>query len=205
MKIKPIVGYEGLYSVTDDGRVFSHPKANKYNPKHRGLWLKKTTDNNGYDYVSLHKNRKQIKKAVHRLVCEAFLSNPYHKPQINHKNGNKTDNRLVNLEWATAKENIRHAHKEGLSKTSEKSKKASRERLLRWMATEKGKETLSRLGKSKRKLNPEQIKTILMLQEQGVSAYAVAKTMPVSKPQILKIYHRTIYKDVIDEQNYIMR
>ena len=204
MKIKPVIGYEGLYSITDGGMVFSHPKVNKYNPNHKGLWLKKVTDNNGYDYVGLHKNKKQSKKSVHRLVCEAFLANPDRRPQINHKNGVKTDNRLENLEWATAKENIAHSYKTGLAKASEKSIRMSAIRLDKWNRSETGRATASKNGKAKRKLTPDQIKTILILQQQGASAYSVAKTMPVSKNQILKIYHRKIYKELIDEQSHII-
>jgi len=101
MKIKEIRGLEGKYSVDEDGNVFSHI---------RGRKLKPVLMSTGYYYVRLTgKNR-----LVHRLVAEAFLPDFLEKPQVNHKDGNKLNNQLSNLEMATAKENILHAFKMGL-------------------------------------------------------------------------------------------
>ena len=71
-------------------------------PKYKGLtpWL--TT---GYPTVSLGRRNKQL---VHRLVAEAFIPNPERRPQVNHKNGDRTDNRVNNLEWVSSRENILH-------------------------------------------------------------------------------------------------
>ena len=73
---------------------------------------------NGYYNVDLYNDGVRKKVRVHRVVGETFLDNPYNKPQINHKDGNKSNNEVDNLEWVTASENIRHAFDNGLAKAS---------------------------------------------------------------------------------------
>lgn len=114
---KDIKGYEGVYMVSNMGRVKSLPRytgaAHECNLEERVLTLieKKDKKNKvGYLVVSLKKNKKPRSEYVHRIVAKAFLENPENKPTVNHINGNKHDNRVENLEWATYAENNQHAH-----------------------------------------------------------------------------------------------
>lgn len=106
---KDIDGYEGEYQVSNLGRV----KSNKSN----GHIL--TPFDNGYGYltVKLSKHCKVKKHKVHRLVAIAFLDNPNHQTDVNHKDGNKHNNNKSNLEWCSRSHNLRHAYGTGLRKT----------------------------------------------------------------------------------------
>lgn len=115
---KDIIDFEGLYQISNLGRVKSLER--KVSCGHGALRtvsdriLKFGKLRTGYFYVNLCKDHKYYTKTVHRLVVIAFISNPYNKPQVNHKSGIKTENGVSNLEWATSKENCVHAVKTGL-------------------------------------------------------------------------------------------
>ena len=98
----------GIYFVNELGEVESRFPGKKI---HR---LKPKKDRAGYHSVTVLEGGKKHSKFVHRLVAEAFLYNQYNKPEVNHINGIKTDNRLQNLEWVTHSENMQHAHDTGL-------------------------------------------------------------------------------------------
>lgn len=82
--------------------------------------LKPRLCKNGYTQVSIKSDEKEkfINQYVHRLVAVAFIENPENKPEVNHKDGNKQNNSVINLEWCTASENQKHRHTVGITKTS---------------------------------------------------------------------------------------
>lgn len=102
---KDVVGYEGLYQVSSLGRI----KNNK------GKVLKQEISSQGYLRIKLRKNKQSKSFHVHRIELIAFTS-PNKNMQVNHIDGDKNNNRLENLSWCTASENIRHAIKLGLFK-----------------------------------------------------------------------------------------
>lgn len=115
---KEIEGYEGLYRVGTNGQVKSMERmvdnGRGGKMKIQEKILKPTPDGHGYLQVNLSKDGKEKKHKVHRLVGETFLENFENKETINHMDGNKENNNMWNLFWATNKENIAHAHENGL-------------------------------------------------------------------------------------------
>lgn len=101
---KPIVEYAGKYEVSNFGRVRNA----------RGAMLKPFLTHGGYLMVALCDKGSKTNYRLNRLVAEAFIPNPDRKKEVNHKNGRKTDNNAVNLEWSTKSENMRHAYQNGL-------------------------------------------------------------------------------------------
>ena len=105
---RAVLGYEGLYEVSNFGRVRSSPHevptkiGTRISP---GRVMKLQPFKLGYMGVCLSKDNKQALKTVHRLVAEAFIENPDNLPQVNHKDENKANNSVDNLEWVTATEN----------------------------------------------------------------------------------------------------
>lgn len=111
--LKDIKGYEGLYSVDELGNVYSYPKKTRKGIRKLNPVLQRT----GYLMLDLVKDKIRKKKLVHRAVAEAFIPNPNNKEQVNHINGNKQDNRVLNLEWSTRSENQLHSIKIGIRST----------------------------------------------------------------------------------------
>jgi len=120
--MKAIPNYEGLYSVTEDGEVWSHI-TNKF--------LKASTTTNGYPAVTLSHGDYKRRLSIHRLVAITYIDNTHNKRTVNHIDGVKTNNHVDNLEWATYSENHKHAFKHGLMRISDKCKVIAKRNALK--------------------------------------------------------------------------
>ena len=94
------------YTFTEDGQIYSHISKK---------FLRQCDDKDGYKICAIkQKNGQRVTKRVHRIIASTYIDNPDCKPIVNHKDGNKANNHISNLEWVTAKENRRHAIHTGL-------------------------------------------------------------------------------------------
>ena len=120
---KDVCGYEGAYQISSLGNVRNS----------RTMYLlKPSKTNSGYYEVKLYdKNKsKSVHFRVHRLVATAFIDNPECKRTVNHIDGDKSNNTVSNLEWATHKENLRHAHDTGLIVASDKQRQSASRNIM---------------------------------------------------------------------------
>lgn len=106
---KDIEGFKGIYQISSDGKV-----RRKIGYGCRSERILKNQPIKGYERAVLHTKGHRTQFLVHRLVAGAFIPNPENKPEVNHKNGIKTDNRAENLEWVTSSENKIHGFRNGL-------------------------------------------------------------------------------------------
>lgn len=138
---KDIKGFEGLYQISNQGRLRSldrpvKQRSNSIQVK-KGKLIIQSKNHKGYPLANVSKGNKRYSRATHRLVAEAFIPNPENKPQINHIDGNKENNSVSNLDWVTASENIRHAinnglmiiNKENLAKATKKANKVNQKKV----------------------------------------------------------------------------
>ena len=118
---RDIQGFEGLYQISDHGRVKSNDRvisqSNRYGTTtihvYKGRILKESMNPNGYIHVDLHKEGKTIRFLIHRLVAIHFLEKQDGQNIINHLDGNKSNNTVSNLEWCTQSQNIQYAYDHG--------------------------------------------------------------------------------------------
>lgn len=162
---KPIVGYEGIYEISNLGKVKSFKFWYGDGEKERILTGYK---NLGYMTVGLSKNCKTVNVLLHRLVADAFIPNPENKPYINHKDCNKLNNGVSNLEWVTHSENMEHAFANNRFTKGEKRPLA--------------------------KLTEEQVKIIKQL---DLTQRRLASMFGISQMSISKIKSNKIWKHVV--------
>ena len=123
---KDVKGYEGIYKISNTGKVFSVERIEIIKENDReykrvigGKEIKIKKDKFGYMYVGLHKNGKRKMFKIHRLVAEAFVENPSNKKYVNHIDEDKTNNNYQNLEWVDFKFNIDYSNSRIVARVSE--------------------------------------------------------------------------------------
>lgn len=181
--LRDIPGWEQLYAVTCDGRVWAHPRewrsANGNRRSHNGMWLR--PDASGpYLRVTLQRDRAKSKQSVHRLVAAAWLPNPGKLPEVNHKDGVKRNNCTANLEWCTRSENHIHAWRIGLIKDT-----PERVEIRRQVAR--------KVAAKLRKLTMEQAASVRELHAKGRSINSLSKQFGIQRNGI---------KGILDGRNY---
>ena len=187
---KPIIGYEGLYEVSNFGRVRNRVKA-----------LSLLKDSSGYLQIQLSKNNKPSGKKVHRLVLEAFIGSPSTpKHQCNHKNGNKQDNRLENLEWVSPKENMVHAWKTGLNRMTPEQIEKNRQAHIGLKSSGITKQKLSRATRGCNNpsaiLNELQVRCIRRARDMGCRGIFLAQIFGVKPTTISMVFTRKCWNNV---------
>jgi hypothetical protein len=172
---KPIKGYDGIYEVSNFGRIKSY-RNNKWGIKKEFRVLKPGADGFGYKFVYLWKNKEKHLGRIHRLVANAFCLNPNKKPEVNHLDANPSNNHADNLEWVTKGENLAYAYKIGNRKP------------------------IRLLGDDSpvRKLSSFQVQRIRLMKEitPSLSFTEIAKIFKVTRPNIASIIKRKTWAEI---------
>lgn len=168
---KSIKGYEGLYEVSNLGRVRSLDRLVKYNGfvKKDSQIIKPATSCNGYLFVCLYNQTQKRILYLHKLVAENFIPNPYKRSVINHIDEIKSNNEYINLEWCTTSDNVLHSIKTGTSYHNGMS-----------------------YGRSK--VNAEQAISIRLSYESGASLSVLANQYSMTKSGISNIIKRKSWR-----------
>jgi hypothetical protein len=167
---------QARYLVATDGFVWDI-KRNKALPQY--------LRDGKYLSVCLSGGAKGRMVIVHRLVAAAFIPNPQHLPQVNHKNGNKTDNRVENLEWCSCSENHKHAFAEGLRSQGAKNRAAAAR-------------NIRKAHMARRRFTPEAVAIIKELYAEGAPQRKIGAQFNIDQSQISRIIRGINYKELFD-------
>ena len=169
-RLKAVDGYEGLYSVSRDGQVWSHRKER---------FLCSGDNGKGYRFVHLFKNKQSSRFYVHRLVASEFVDGKCEGKIVNHIDGNKSNNVAENLEWVTPSENMKHAWKHGMC-----------------LAWDKQVAAVKEYNKTKRALTDDQVRRIKAMHSDGHSQNSLARQFSVGVGTINTMLKGKSYKEV---------
>ena len=173
---RPVVGYEGFYEVSNRGQVRSLSWMTKHwqggQRTKPARMLAQVPHWKGYFHVSIRTPGEEGKAAqVHRLVAAAFMPKPSPAHQVNHKDGDKHNNNIENLEWVTQRENTKHAYENGLCPRGERHPKA--------------------------RLNPEAVRRIRALRAEGTSLRTIAANFGISRGALHNIFVGKSWRHVL--------
>lgn len=175
---KPVIGYEGIYEVSNLGRVKSlarvkscgHP-GSKQLTKERLMTIRE--DRNGYKRVKLSKDGKSKLITLHRIVAMSFVDNPLNKNEVNHIDGNKNNNIPSNLEWVTRSENVQHAFNKKL------------------------KLAIKGEVNNNAKLTESDVKEIRELRKEGLTLRSIADKYKITAANVSEIVNYKTWKEVL--------
>lgn len=165
-ELKDIDGYEGRYAVTDDGRVWSYVSCK---------WLSSPLNDWGYPRLNLRTNNHSTQFTVHRLVAMAFCKKNEGCNEVNHIDGDKTNNRSDNLEWVTSSQNSQHAWDTGLQRNN-----------LGIYAAQK----------ARRRFSSQAVIAIRQMSEAGFTRRVISALYDCSEGSVQKIVSFQSYKEI---------
>jgi hypothetical protein len=160
------------YFVTRDGRLWNN-KLGKF---------MKLQDKKGYLHVQLNENGKREYKSIHRLVAEAYIPNPDNKRTVNHKDSDKHNNNVDNLEWSTDGENIKHSYENGVRENQKK--------------------ICAQNGMTMRKFSESDIKEIYSKRKNKIKIQDIANSYSVHRETISRILRGITYKEYFSKKDF---
>lgn len=193
VEYRDVLGWEGHYAVSNYGRVLSLPRVDRRGKACGGQLMKVVPFHKKYAGVILSRNGRIRREPIHRLVAIAHLSMPTaERPFINHKDGDKLNNYVGNLEWCSVAENNAHAWQTGLTRMTDERRAA----IAVSASTAERLAAASALGRAKRKLSADVVREAKHLLASGASRKEVCRLLAMNKTTLGEIARGDTYKDI---------
>lgn len=182
MRAKCIDGFDGRYTVYEDGRIY---KKKGNDRRCKGHFIKSKVNKNGYAIIDIQFNKVRKVIPLHRILAASFIPNPENKKTVNHKDGNKLNNSLLNLEWNTHKENNWHSRHVLFNNHNTENQRKSASNTMKIVGRYQ--------GIKNRKFTMQQANVIRSQRLSGVSVKHLANHFGASKSTIIRIINNTSY------------